>query len=227
MTAALSVENLSKSFPDAAEEVHAVIDVTLEIADGEFVALRGPSGCGKSTLLMAAGGLLEPSGGSVSVSGTDLYSLNQDGRARFRAENIGFVFQQFHLIPYLDVRDNILAASLATGTGDEERADKLLEHFGLTHRARHVPAALSTGEKQRAAMARALFNNPKLILADEPTGNLDRDNAEGLLEQLSAFTNDGGSVLLVTHDARVEGHSDRTVEISEGRLVGSAETGKA
>ena len=220
MTAALSVENLSKSFPDAAEEVHAVIDVTLEIADGEFVALRGPSGCGKSTLLMAAGGLLEPSGGSVSVLGTDLYSLNQDGRARFRAENIGFVFQQFHLIPYLDVRDNILAASLATGTGDEERADKLLEHFGLSHRARHVPAALSTGEKQRAAMARALFNNPKLILADEPTGNLDRDNAESLLEQLSAFTNDGGSVLLVTHDARVEGHANRTVEISEGRLVG-------
>ena len=220
MTAALSVENLSKSFPDAAEEVHAVIDVTLEIAGGEFVALRGPSGCGKSTLLMAAGGLLEPSGGSVSVLGTDLYSLNQDGRARFRAENIGFVFQQFHLIPYLDVRDNILAASLATGAGDEERANQLLEHFGLTHRARHVPAALSTGEKQRAAMARALFNNPKLILADEPTGNLDRDNAESLLEQLSAFTNDGGSVLLVTHDARVEGHTDRTVEISEGRLVG-------
>ena len=220
MTAALSVENLSKSFPDAAEEVHAVIDVTLEIAGGEFVALRGPSGCGKSTLLMAAGGLLEPSGGSVSVLGTDLYSLNQDGRARFRAENIGFVFQQFHLIPYLDVRDNILAASLATGAGDEERANQLLEHFGLTHRARHVPAALSTGEKQRAAMARALFNNPKLILADEPTGNLDRDNAESLLEQLSTFTNDGGSVLLVTHDARVEGHTDRTVEISEGRLVG-------
>ena len=219
MTAALSVDHLSKSFPDAAEEVHAVIDVTLEIADGEFVALRGPSGCGKSTLLMAAGGLLEPSGGSVSVSGTDLYSLNQDGRARFRAENIGFVFQQFHLIPYLDVRDNILAASLATGAGDEKRAEELLGHFGLTHRARHVPAALSTGEKQRAAMARALFNSPKLILADEPTGNLDRDNAESLLEQLSAFASDGGSVLLVTHDARVEGHSDRTVEISEGRLV--------
>ena len=220
MTAALSVENLSKSFPDATEEVHAVIDVTLEVASGEFVALRGPSGCGKSTLLMAAGGLLEPSGGSISVSGTDLYSLNQDGRARFRAENIGFVFQQFHLIPYLDVRDNILAASLATGDGDEERAEELLEHFGLTHRAHHVPAALSTGEKQRAAMARALLNNPKLILADEPTGNLDRDNAESLLEQLSAFSNDGGSVLLVTHDARVEGHTHRTVEISEGRLVG-------
>jgi ABC-type lipoprotein export system ATPase subunit len=129
------------------------------------------------------------------------------------------VFQQFHLIPYLDVRDNILAASLATGTGDEERAGELLEHFGLTHRAHHVPAALSTGEKQRTAMARALFNNPGLILADEPTGNLDRDNAETLLEHLSTFTLDGGAVLLVTHDTRVEERAARTLEISEGSLV--------
>ena len=219
MSTVLAINQLGKSFPSAAGEVHAVRDVSLEVAAGELVALRGPSGCGKSTLLMAAGGLLEPTSGSVEINGTDLYSLGQDGRAQFRAENIGFVFQQFHLIPYLDVRDNILAASLATGAGDEKRAGELLEHFGLTHRARHVPAALSTGEKQRAAMARALFNNPKLILADEPTGNLDRDNAESLLEQLSAFASGGGSVLLVTHDARVEGHSDRTVEISEGRLV--------
>ncbi len=218
MSAVLAIDNLSKSFP-AAKDVHAVVDVSLEVAGGEFVALCGPSGCGKSTLLMAAGGLLEPTSGSVHVDGTDLYSLSQDGRARFRAENIGFVFQQFHLIPYLDVRDNILAASLATGTGDEERAGELLEHFGLTPRAHHVPAALSTGEKQRTAMARALFNNPGLILADEPTGNLDRDNAETLLEQLSAFTVDGGAVLLVTHDTRVEERAARTLEISEGRLV--------
>jgi ABC-type lipoprotein export system ATPase subunit len=176
---------------------------------------------------MAAGGLLEPTSGSVQVNETDLYQLSGDGRALFRAANIGFVFQQFHLIPYLDVRDNILAASLATGSGDEERADELLEHFGLAHRARHVPAALSTGEKQRTAMARALFNQPGLILADEPTGNLDRDHAEGLLEQLSSFTGDGGAVLLVTHDARVEEHTDRTVEIEEGRIVASADTGKA
>ena len=189
------------------------------VAAGELVALRGPSGCGKSTLLMAAGGLLEPTSGSVEINGTDLYSLGQDGRAQFRAENIGFVFQQFHLIPYLDVRDNILAASLATARAEGERVDELLEIFGLQQRAHHVPAALSTGEKQRTAMARALLNNPKLILADEPTGNLDKDNAEALLEQLSGFSGKGGAVLLVTHDARVDDHAGRTIEISDGNLV--------
>lgn len=219
MSTVLAINQLGKSFPSAAGEVHAVRDVSLELAAGELVALRGPSGCGKSTLLMAAGGLLEPTSGSVEINGTDLYSLGQDGRAQFRAENIGFVFQQFHLIPYLDVRDNILAASLATARAEDERVDELLEIFGLQQRAHHVPAALSTGEKQRTAMARALLNNPKLILADEPTGNLDQDNAEALLEQLSGFSGKGGAVLLVTHDARVDDHAGRTIEISDGNLV--------
>lgn len=219
MSTVLAINQLGKSFPSAAGEVHAVRDVSLELAAGELVALRGPSGCGKSTLLMAAGGLLEPTSGSVEINGTDLYSLGQDGRAQFRAENIGFVFQQFHLIPYLDVRDNILAASLATARAEDERVDELLEIFGLEQRAHHVPAALSTGEKQRTAMARALLNNPKLILADEPTGNLDQDNAEALLEQLSGFSGKGGAVLLVTHDARVDNHAGRTIEISDGNLV--------
>tara|TARA_B100000809_G_scaffold254155_1_gene291013 strand:- start:1399 stop:2061 length:663 start_codon:yes stop_codon:yes gene_type:complete len=219
MSTVLAINQLGKSFPSAAGEVHAVRDVSLELAAGELVALRGPSGCGKSTLLMAAGGLLEPTTGSVEINGTDLYSLGQDGRAQFRAENIGFVFQQFHLIPYLDVRDNILAASLATARAEDERVDELLEIFGLEQRAHHVPAALSTGEKQRTAMARALLNNPKLILADEPTGNLDQDNAEALLEQLSGFSGKGGAVLLVTHDARVDNHAGRTIEISDGNLV--------
>ena len=219
MSTVLAIKQLGKSFPSAAGEVHAVRDVSLEVADGELVTIRGPSGCGKSTLLMAAGGLLEPTSGSVEVNGTDLYSLGHDGRARFRAENIGFVFQQFHLIPYLDVRDNILAASLAIAKANGERIDELREVFGLEHRAPHVPAALSTGEKQRTAMARALLNNPKLILAAEPTGNLDQDNAEALLEQLSGFTDKGGAVLLVTHDARVDDHAGRTIEISDGNLV--------
>lgn len=219
MSTVLSIKQLGKSFPSAAGEVHAVRDVSLEVSAGELVTVRGPSGCGKSTLLMAAGGLLEPTSGAVEVNGTDLYSLGQDGRAQFRAENIGFVFQQFHLIPYLDVRDNILAASLAAAGADASRAEELLAVFGLEHRAHHVPAALSTGEKQRTAMARALFNNPRLILADEPTGNLDRDNAEALLEQLLSFTGKGGAVLLVTHDARVDEHAGRTIEISEGSLV--------
>lgn len=219
MSTVLAINQLGKSFPSAAGDVHAVRDVSLEVAAGELVTLRGPSGCGKSTLLMAAGGLLEPTSGSVEINGTDLYSLGQDGRAQFRAENIGFVFQQFHLIPYLDVRDNILAASLATARAEDERVDELLEIFGLQQRAHHVPAALSTGEKQRTAMARALLNNPKLILADEPTGNLDQDNAEALLEQLSGFSGKGGAVLLVTHDARVDDHAGRTIEISDGNLV--------
>ena len=219
MSTILSIKELGKSFPSAAGEVHAVRDVSLEVSGGELVTVRGPSGCGKSTLLMAAGGLLEPTSGTVEVNGTDLYSMGQDSRAQFRAENIGFVFQQFHLIPYLDVRDNILAASLASPETDSRRTDELLEIFGLEHRAHHVPAALSTGEKQRTAMARALFNNPRLILADEPTGNLDRDNAEALLQQLLGFTAEGGSVLLVTHDARVDDHAGRTIEISEGSLV--------
>ena len=219
MSTVLAINQLGKSFPSVAGEVHAVRDVSLEVAAGELVALRGPSGCGKSTLLMAAGGLLEPTSGSVEINGTDLYSLGQDGRAQFRAENIGFVFQQFHLIPYLDVRDNILAASLATARAEGERVDELLEIFGLQQRAHHVPAALSTGEKQRTAMARALLNNPKLILADEPTGNLDQGNAEALLEQLSGFSGKGGAVLLVTHDARVDDHAGRTIEISDGNLV--------
>ena len=219
MSTVLSIKQLGKSFPSATDEVHAVRDVSLDVSAGELVTLRGPSGCGKSTLLMAAGGLLEPTSGSVEVNGADLYSLGQDGRAQFRAENIGFVFQQFHLIPYLDVRDNILAASLATARAEDGRVDELLEIFGLQQRAHHVPAALSTGEKQRTAMARALLNNPKLILADEPTGNLDQDNAEALLEQLLSFTGKGGAVLLVTHDARVDDHAGRTIEISEGSLV--------
>lgn len=219
MSTVLAINQLGKSFPSAAGDVHAVRDVSLEVAAGELVTVRGPSGCGKSTLLMAAGGLLEPTSGSVEINGTDLYSLGQDGRAQFRAENIGFVFQQFHLIPYLDVRDNILAASLATARAEDERVDELLEIFGLQQRAHHVPAALSTGEKQRTAMARALLNNPKLILADEPTGNLDQDNAEALLEQLSGFSGKGGAVLLVTHDARVDDHAGRTIEISDGNLV--------
>ena len=218
MSTVLAINQLGKSFPSAAGEVHAVRDVSLEVAAGELVALRGPSGCGKATLLMAAGGRLEPTSASGEGNGTDLYSLGQDGRAQFRAENIGFVFQQFHLIPYLDVRDNILAASLATARAEGERVDELLEIFGLQQRAHHVPAALSTGEKQRTAMARALLNNPKLILADEPTGNLDKDNAEALLEQLSGFSGKGGAVLLVTHDARVDDHAGRTIEISDGNL---------
>ena len=180
-------------------EVTAVQDVGLSVEPGKFVALKGPSGCGKSTLLLIAGGLLRPTAGDVEIAGFEPYKLALDERAAFRANTVGFVFQQFHLVPYLDVLDNVLAPSLASGRKDRNRAEALVEQFGLTPRAHHTPSALSTGERQRVAMARALYNEPKVLLADEPTGNLDPKNGEIVLKQLVAFADQGGAVLMVTH----------------------------
>ena len=149
-----------------------------------------------------------------------------EGRAQFRAKQVGFVFQQFHLVPYLSVRDNVLTASLAVESQDGDdpvkRADSLIEQFGLTDRADHVPAELSTGERQRTALARALLNQPKLILADEPTGNLDPDNAVVVLDALSQFAQDGGAVLLVTHDAAAADRADRVLHMRDGAFDGPA-----
>ncbi|MBD3315966.1 MAG: ATP-binding cassette domain-containing protein, partial [Chitinivibrionales bacterium] len=184
--------------------------------------LQGPSGCGKSTLLLAAGGLLAPDHGAVRVAGGDLYALSSEQRARYRAHNIGFVFQQFHLIPYLSVLDNILAPSLAIdkNEGVREHAVELMKHFGLESRARHVPSELSTGERQRTALARALLNRPKLLLADEPTGNLDGENAETVLGYLGEFSREGGgAVVLVTHDIRVARHAHRVIRLQAGKLI--------
>jgi ABC-type lipoprotein export system ATPase subunit len=194
--------------------------ISLTVAPGEFVAVQGPSGCGKTTLLLAAGGLLQPSSGLVLVNGQDPYALSPEDRARFRAAHLGFVFQQFHLIPYLSVLDNVLAPCIAlppAGAGD--RACELIAHFGLEDRALHVPAELSTGERQRVALARALLNRPKLLLADEPTGNLDRDNARIVLGYLAEFAKSGGAVLLVTHDAAAAEFAQRTLRLIEGRLA--------
>ena len=142
------------------------------------MAVQGPSGCGKSTLLLLAGGLLAPESGSVQIAGEEPYSLTADAHSKFRTKNIGFIFQQFHLIPYLSVLDNVLAPSIATGsTGSEQRARELIDQFGLSHRLEHTPGELSSGERQHAALARALLNQPKVLLADEPTGNLDAENA--------------------------------------------------
>ena len=145
------------------EDVIAVDDVSLNIEAGKFMALRGASGCGKSTLMLITGGLLRPTSGDVTVAETKPYSLSLDERASFRAHHVGFVFQQFHLVPYLDVLDNVMAPSLATGRKNRQRALDLVEEFGLEHRKHHTPGALSTGERQRTAMARALYNEPKVL----------------------------------------------------------------
>ncbi len=220
MTPLLQLESLSKSYPGPEGLVNAVKQVSLTVSLGEFVAIMGPSGCGKTTLLLAAGALLRPTRGHVLLNGQDPYVLSPGPRAQFRAVNIGFVFQQFHLVPYLDVLDNILSPTLALGANGNarSRAVELAERFGLTNRLRHVPASLSTGERQRVALARALFNRPRLLLADEPTGNLDEQNGETVLRCLAEFARDGGAVLLVTHEPRAGDHADRIVKMIGGTL---------
>lgn len=219
------LQDVSKTYQD--HSVAALRNVTLSLEAGQFIAVTGPSGCGKSTLLLTLGGLLRPDAGTVVVNDTDLYQLSPNDRAHFRAKHIGFVFQQFHLVPYLNVLENVLAAELGMrGTHHRDRAESLLQQFGLHSRLAHRPGQLSTGERQRVAMARALLNQPKLVLADEPTGNLDQENAERVLDELSHFANDGGTVMLVTHDPQAASRAQLQVNLREGRMVsdGSAES---
>ncbi len=222
----LKIESLYKSYPSDGTTISAVHDVTMNVPPGDFWALQGPSGCGKSTLLLAAGGLLQPDRGRVVLNGRDVYQMPPDDRAKFRASEIGFVFQQFHLIPYLNVLQNVLTAAIgeegrATAAA-RERAIRLIEHFGLTERQRHRPGQLSTGERQRVALARALLNEPSLLLADEPTGNLDNENSEIVLEHLTQFATDGGIVLLATHDPLAASAANQTVQLVEGQILANA-----
>jgi putative ABC transport system ATP-binding protein len=215
----LILENIRKTYAGPDGAVRAVDGCSLAVKAGEFVAVRGPSGCGKSTLLLTAGGLLRPDHGRVLVGEQDPYAMTAEARASFRATRIGFVFQQFHLIPYLGVLDNVLAPSLAApSVNAPARAKSLLDQFGLGPRLQHVPAELSTGEKQRAALARALLNSPKLLLADEPTGNLDEENGGKVLGILADYARAGGAVLLVTHDPKVAGVAHRILQMKDGRL---------
>lgn len=216
----LRVESISKRFRAAGGEVRALDAVSLELPAGRFIAVRGPSGCGKSTLLLAAGGLLAPDGGRVMIEGTDVYAMSAEARSRMRAAAIGFVFQRFHLVPYLTVLENVLAPSIASGGNDAKtHGMELIERFGLSHRARHYPAQLSTGERQRVALARAMLNRPKVLLADEPTGNLDPENAQTVLSALRDFAGGGGAVLLVTHDPNAAALADQVVRMDGGRLA--------
>lgn len=203
-----------------AAPVVALDGVSLDVRPGEFVVLQGPSGSGKTTLLLAAGGLLPPTSGTVSIEGRELYTLPSAEMSGIRAKKTGFVFQQFHLVPYLNVLENVLAPSLALPDPAAcERAVSLLDELNLGARVSHYPAELSTGERQRTALARALLNNPSLILADEPTGNLDRENAGAVIERLCRFVCSGGSVLMVTHGTGELSCNHRRIEIKEGRIV--------
>ncbi len=221
MNPVLEIRDLRKAYQGPKGTVQAVAGISLAVEAGEFVVVQGASGCGKTTLLLAAGGLLQPDTGQVRLNGQDLYTLSPGQRAQVRAANLGFVFQQFHLVPYLSVWDNVLAPALAGHVPDTlQRAQELIGRFGLQDRAEHVPAELSTGERQRTALARALLNHPRLLLADEPTGNLDQENGQVVLTCLSEFASQGGAVLLVTHDPALAQHARRVLRLKEGRLAG-------
>jgi ABC-type lipoprotein export system ATPase subunit len=216
----LETIELTKRFAGPSGTVTAVSDVTFRAEAGEFLAVRGPSGCGKTTLLMILGALLRPSSGRILIDGCNPYDLSPEARSRFRAEHIGFVFQEFYLIPYLSVLENVLVPSLARPRSDAQaRARELLRRFQLEDRAAHVPGALSTGERQRVAMARALFHEPKLLLADEPTGNLDAENAQEVLRCLAEFADRRGTVIMVTHDVQAANYARQSLELEAGRLA--------
>ena len=218
----IELTNVSKVYPTGEGEVRALDDLSLAIEAGEFVAVRGPSGCGKSTLLSLIGGLALPTGGSVDVDGKPISGMSAPDRAAFRAASMGFVFQMFHLLPYLTVVDNVLVAA-PTGQAQSlrGRASELLESLGLGDRRTHLPSQLSTGERQRVAMARALLNQPKLLLADEPTGNLDEQNAAAVMNWLAEFHSSGGTVLLVTHEEQAAEFAQRTIALRDGKLDGA------
>lgn len=213
------LEKLNKQYRARSGDIKALDDVNLHVKEGELVVVRGPSGSGKTTLLLSIGGMLRPTKGQVIVDNNDIYSLSNRERARFRAENIGFVFQMFHLVPYLNIFENVLLSSgIGTKQKRQKEAEKLLKRLNLSDRLYHKPSELSAGEKQRTAIARALINQPKIILADEPTGNLDPENSEQIIGYLEEFHQAGGTVIVVTHGKLVDQYTDRIIYLRNGQI---------
>jgi len=216
----LVLENLTKTYRTPAGQVRALDEVSLEIGKGEFVAVCGPSGSGKTTLLMMIAAMLRPTSGAVRFEERAIYEMTGPARAQFRAKNIGFVFQMFHLVPYLNILENVLLAAAVVHRRDgKAQARSLLERLGLQQRLGHRPSELSAGEKQRTAIARALLNQPKLILADEPTGNLDSATGSEIIELLSSFNRRRGvTIISATHDHKMLANSDRVLRIRDGKV---------
>jgi putative ABC transport system ATP-binding protein len=219
---ALRASSLEKVFGTGPAAVHALRGVELQVADGEFVAIMGPSGSGKSTLLHILGALDRPSGGAVEIHGRRYDDLDDRALTRLRGEVFGFVFQFFNLLPTLTAAENVLLPALVAGEHPRdyaERTDELLALVGLTDRAAHVPAEMSGGEQQRVAIARALLRRPQVLLADEPTGNLDSAGGAVVLGLLRRLVDDGQTVVMVTHDAAAAALADRVVFLRDGEIV--------
>ncbi len=216
-TPALKVTNLSKKYTTSGNAVNALKDVSLSASKGEMIALHGASGSGKSTLLYALAGLLTADSGEVVINGESLTTMNQSQRANYRAAHVGLVFQDFRLVPYLDVLGNVMLSTNGSAAAIK-RADEVISKLGLADRKHHRPSQLSGGEQQRCAMARALVNDPALILADEPTGNLDAENSTIILDFLKDFAQAGRVVVIATHDPLAVDAADRKIQLANGTI---------
>ncbi len=211
----LDVRNISKIYGD----LHALKDVSLSVRKGEWVAIMGSSGSGKSTMMNIIGCMDKPSVGQVILDGQDITKESQKSLTEIRREKIGLIFQQFHLIPYLTALENVMVAQYYHSIPDEEEALKALERVGLKDRAKHLPSQLSGGEQQRVCIARALINSPEIILADEPTGNLDEANEKIVIEILRQLHKEGTTIIVVTHDLEVGDVAERKIILEYGKIV--------
>jgi putative ABC transport system ATP-binding protein len=217
----VKAENVWKVYRSGKVEVPALRGVELEVLAGEFVAIMGPSGCGKSTLLYVIGGLAQATRGHVLLDGNDLVALDDAGRTLLRRNKVGFVFQRFNLLPTLDARGNIAIAQHIHGNGfDPHRFDVVTRLLGLSGRLRHRPGEMSGGEQQRVAIARAIINEPKILLADEPTGNLDTKNSEAVLRMLRQLNRElGQTIILITHNPEAAAYAHRVLHMRDGQVV--------
>ncbi|EAE7943163.1 ABC transporter ATP-binding protein [Listeria monocytogenes] len=218
----LMMKNISKNYQDGEQVIEVLKNVSLEVAQGEFVAIVGPSGAGKSTFLSIAGALLSPTEGEIAIGGTTLNSMSEKALTKVRLDKVGFIFQGANLIPYLNVRDQLLIIAELSGekgSAAKERADKLLQELGLTARQSNYPESLSGGEKQRVAIARALMNDPDIILADEPTASLDANRGHKVVQMIAdEVKRKNKAAIMVTHDERVLDLVDRVIRIEDGYL---------
>ncbi len=218
----ITLDSISKVFLTDEVETHALADVHLKIAEGEFLSIAGPSGCGKSTLLSILGLLDTPTGGSYTLNGHAVANLKLAERARIRNREIGFIFQSFNLIGDLTVFENVELPLVYRGLPGGERRTRVLEvleEVGMSHRAKHLPSQLSGGQQQRVAVARALAGRPSILLADEPTGNLDSTNGEAVMDLLKDLHRRGATICMVTHDTRFAGYAERTIHLFDGKVV--------
>ncbi len=211
----MEINKLTKTYG----EVSALNQTVLSVMDGEWVSIMGPSGSGKTTLLNIICGLDSPTSGSVTVNGMELAGLNASQLARYRRETVGLIFQQFHLVPYLSALENVMLSQYFHSMADEDQAREALERVGMGHRLDHLPAHLSGGEQQRVCIARALINEPRLLLADEPTGNLDEKNETEVMELFHALHDQGMTLIVVTHDASVGKAANRVINLEHGRIA--------